>query len=108
MMIKKLTFPLSILLFSLPALGASGGDSLKSQGELNHFIKQYVNATNTHRFSQVQSLLAKDAIFWFNGEESKGLVAIQAAFEQSWNYLPDEIYGIEKVEWLAVTPISAT
>ena len=104
---KKLISTLIIILFCFPALASVPKDSLKITLELNDFIKQYVDATNSHNFDNVQPLVLKEAVYWFNKEESRGIVTIRANFEKSWNYLPDEIYGIEKVEWLAVTPNTA-
>ncbi|HYH13665.1 MAG TPA: nuclear transport factor 2 family protein [Flavisolibacter sp.] len=97
-----------IIILCLPAMATKSHDSLKIYPELNGFIKRYVVATNSHDFSQVHPLLIQGAVYWFNGEESKGALAIRASFEKSWRYLPDEVYGIEKVEWLLVTSNSAT
>lgn len=76
--------------------------------ELNAFIQRYVDATNSHEFANVAPLLTPDAVYWFNQRGTEGVKNIQAYFEDTWRTLPDEVYGIENVRWLAVDANSAT
>lgn len=96
------------LLFYKSATANSVSDSLKLQEELNTFIGQYVDATNSHDFANVQPLLLPNAVYWFNKSSSQGIAEIKTNFVRTWSVLPDEVYGIENVKWLTVTSNSAT
>ncbi|PRY00365.1 ketosteroid isomerase-like protein [Pontibacter ummariensis] len=98
------------LFFVLHSSFASVADTGKPkvERELNAFIKDYVDATNSHDFDTVEPLLLAEAVFWFNKSESQGIDAIRKNFESTWGYLPDEVYGIEKVKWLSIEKNSAT
>ncbi len=92
--------------FTSVTLGA--GASPKKEQELNAFLQAYVDATNSHDFANVQPLLKSEAVYWFNKNESEGIDALKVNFEGTWNYLPDEVYGIENIRWLSVEKKSAT
>lgn len=96
------------LLCCFSTIASEEKDNPKAERGLNAFIKDYVDATNSHNFAKVQELLLPDAIYWFNKNESKGIAAIKANFESTWSYLPDEVYGIKNVRWLSVEKNSAT
>ena len=96
------------LLSCYAALASNTGAGTKAEQELNAFIQRYVDATNSHDFTHVEPLLLPDAVYWFNKNESKGIAAIKKNFESTWSYLPDEVYGIEKVQWLSVQKNSAS
>ena len=96
------------LFFCKAASANSGNDSLLIQKELNAFIQQYVNATNSHQFANVEPLLLPNAVYWFNKSSSQGIAEIKTSFERTWSVLPDEVYGIEKVKWLTIAVNSAT
>lgn len=104
---KKALIMFLSLLFST-AVMAQTTHRPKTEEELNAFIKHYVEATNSHDFSQVAPLLLSDAVYWFNKDESQGITAIKKNFESTWNYLPDEVYGIENIKWLSIGKNSAT
>jgi len=105
---KKIIKTLLCFLFSIPVLGFKGDAKSQTEQELAAFIHQYVVATNSHNFENVRPLLQSNAVYWFNQIESKGLQEVEASFNKSWNYLPDEVYGIEDVIWLSVDKRSAT
>ncbi|NEM97423.1 YybH family protein [Pontibacter burrus] len=96
------------LLCSIPVLGFAGKVDPETKQELATFMQQYVTATNSHNFANVQPLLQPDAVYWFNKKESRGLPEIEASFNESWNYLPDEVYGIEDITWLSIDKRIAT
>ncbi|WP_299823400.1 nuclear transport factor 2 family protein [uncultured Pontibacter sp.] len=105
---KKTSCILLGLFLCLTALTAGNKKKPKPTQELDSFLQQYVQATNSHDFNQVRRLLTPDAVYWFNKQESRGLQEIQASFEVSWSYLPDEIYSIKNITWLSVEKNSAT
>lgn len=107
-MLKHVVKLLLCLLLSLPALSFPGDTDPDTEQELTAFMQRYVAATNSHDFTHVEPLLLPDAVYWFNKNESKGLQQIEVNFNQSWSYLPDEVYGIEDVKWLSVDKNSAT
>src|SRR5215831_14121928 len=65
-------------------------------------MDEYAVRTNIHRFDNVAELIAEDAIFIFSDGTFRGLQAIRKAFEETWSYIRDEIYGIDNLQWLAV------
>ncbi|WP_221627095.1 nuclear transport factor 2 family protein [Pontibacter sp. Tf4] len=89
-------------------LGFVGKANLEAKQEVAAFMQRYVAATNSHNFANVQPLLQPGAVYWFNKKESRGLPEIEAGFNESWNYLPDEVYGIENITWLSIDKRSAT
>lgn len=78
------------------------------QGELDQFMQTYEKASNSHRFSNVQPLLSSDAVYFFSDETLYGLEKIQQAFESTWNKIKEEVYHIEDLKWLVITPDFAT
>lgn len=94
---------LALSLGAAPAFAAP-----PTQQELDGFIKQYVDATNSHDFANVRPLLLPGAVYWFNKQDKQGTAVIQAYFEDTWRKLPDEVYGIENVKWLSIDENSAT
>ena len=107
-MIKHLVKTLLCFLLSLPVLGFSVGTNPETEQELAAFIQRYVAATNSHNFENVRPMLQPEAVYWFNKKESKGLPEIEVSFNESWKYLPDEVYGIKDITWLSVDKRSAT
>lgn len=102
---RKTTLAVLYLLLHTAALAGDRGSKIKA--ELESFLVRYVTATNSHDFNQVQPLLRPQAVYWFNKEESLGLPAIRESFERTWAYLPDEVYGLENVQWLSIGRHSA-
>ncbi|RAL24291.1 DUF4440 domain-containing protein [Thermoflavimicrobium daqui] len=76
--------------------------------ELQSFIQQYEDATNTHDFSEVAKLIKTDAIYFFSDGTFRGLAEIKKAFERNWNTIQDEVYQIKDIEWISFTERSAT
>jgi ketosteroid isomerase-like protein len=74
---------------------------------VEEFLRDYIRATNTHRFDAVAPLIAEDAIFWFTSGSFRGPEAIRAAFEKTWRMIQDEEYTVEDVHWLAIDESSA-
>jgi ketosteroid isomerase-like protein len=75
--------------------------------ELNQFLKEYENQTNTHVFENLRPLIAEDAVFWFPDGSYKGIYEIQKAFEATFSRIQDEDYHINNLEWLAIGPVLA-
>lgn len=47
-------------------------------------LAQYIAATNTHDFSNVQPLLDPAAVYWFTDKTCTSLEEIKNYFEQAW------------------------
>ncbi|GHO83299.1 YybH family protein [Dictyobacter formicarum] len=62
---------------------------------------EYEQRTNTHQFREVEPLLADDAIYWFSEGSYQGKDEIKQAFEKTWDFIQNERYAIENVQWLA-------
>lgn len=75
--------------------------------QLDQFLKQYEEATNSHDFDNVASLIAKDAVYWFSDGSYEGLASIRKAFESAWKTVKDEVYTISNVRWLAISETAA-
>ena len=105
---KVITSTFLCLFICFASITLSTGASPKTEQELKAFLKAYVDATNSHDFANVQPLLLPEAVYWFNQNESEGIDAIKVNFERTWSYLPDEVYGIEKIKWLSIDKKSAT
>lgn len=71
------------------------------------FLHEYEQRANTHRFEEVASLIAENAIFWFSDGSFQGKTAIKQAFERTWEYIQDEQYTIDQVKWLQENEQSA-
>lgn len=69
--------------------------------ELEDFLKQYEVATNSHKFDNVQSLVAVDAVYWFSDGSFEGHATIREAFEKTWATVKNEVYKIVNVRWVA-------
>jgi ketosteroid isomerase-like protein len=64
------------------------------------FMHQYEQRTNTHNFQEVAPLIVDDAIYWFNDGSFRGVDEIRQAFEKTWDFIQNECYRIERVQWL--------
>jgi ketosteroid isomerase-like protein len=71
--------------------------------ELVTFMQAYEQATNSHNFDQVVTLVDKQAVYWFSDGNFEGATEIRKAFEAAWQSIPDEVYDITNVRWLAAT-----
>ncbi|WP_232695554.1 YybH family protein [Brevibacillus daliensis] len=74
----------------------------------NNALQTYIEATNTHDFSQVRQILHPDAVYWFSDKTCTTLVEIQAYFENAWNVIKDEVYEARDVTWIVSEKKSAT
>lgn len=105
---RKLALALTCLPLVSKAVSAAQHGERPDEHDLNDLIKRYVDATNTHDFSHVEPLLTADAVYLFNQRAMRGVAEIKPYFEDAWRRLPDEVYGIENVQWLSVDHDSAT
>ncbi|WLD94425.1 nuclear transport factor 2 family protein [Alkalihalobacillus sp. AL-G] len=71
-------------------------------------LQTYIDATNTHDFTNVKNVLHEDAVYWFTDKTCTSLNEIQAAFENAWDVIKDEVYSATDVQWLTVDENSAT
>ncbi|WP_419880630.1 YybH family protein [Peribacillus sp. B-H-3] len=70
---------------------------------MNHIqaLENYIAATNTHVFSNVENLLAEGAIYWFTDKTCTTRDEIKKYFEHAWNTIQNEVYGAKNVRWIA-------
>lgn len=71
-------------------------------------LRQYIEATNTHDFSNVKRLLHQNAVYWFSKQTCTTMEEIQAYFEQAWDTIKNEVYSAADVQWIAVDNQCAT
>jgi ketosteroid isomerase-like protein len=71
-------------------------------------LENYISAINTHDFTNVEKVLDDNAIFWFSDKTCVSREEIKSYFENAWNLVRDEIYGVSDVQWIAVDNNSAT
>lgn len=71
-------------------------------------LKQYLQATNSHDFSNVRKVLHKDAIYWFSDKTCTTMSEIQNYFETAWDIIKEEIYTAKDVRWIATDQNTAT
>ena len=64
-------------------------------------LKAYELGLNAHRLDAVADLIAPDAAFWFSDGNQRGVDAIKAAFEKTWQVLNNDAYWLDEVEWIA-------
>lgn len=64
-------------------------------------LRQYEERINRHDFDRLLSLIAFDAIFWFNDGSYSGIDEIRAAFERTWQNLANDTYWLDNVLWIA-------
>lgn len=70
-------------------------------------LKAYERELNRRDFDALAELIAPDAVFWFSDGSHRGIEAIRAAFEATWNAPPGESYWLDELEWLAATDVAA-
>lgn len=71
-------------------------------------LENYIEATNTHRFDNVEQLLHPDAVYWFSDKTCTSINEIRAYFENAWHTIQDEIYNAQDIQWLVVEENTAT
>ncbi|WP_436239795.1 YybH family protein [Paenibacillus sp. LjRoot153] len=82
---------------------SKGGDLL----DYNEAFEKYIQATNTHDFSNVRSILDNNAVYWFADKSFTSINEIQNYFENTWNVVKNEVYTVNNVQWIAVDSNSA-
>jgi ketosteroid isomerase-like protein len=70
-------------------------------------LKSYEVLLNRRDFDALAELIAADAVFWFSDGSHRGLAEIRAAFDATWRALPEEIYWLDQLEWLAEGDLAA-
>ncbi len=75
--------------------------------DLDQFLKQYEEVSNSHDFDNVAPLIAKDAVYWFTDGSYEGLASIREAFEAAWNTVKEEVYTISNVHCVAISEAAA-
>jgi ketosteroid isomerase-like protein len=64
------------------------------------FMQAYERNSASHRFEDVDSMIADDAVFWFNDGSFYGKDSIRRAFERTWTLqIQDERYRLENLRW---------
>ena len=64
------------------------------------FMELYEKRSASHRFDEVDSLIADDAVFWFNDGSFSGKDSIRKAFSQTWSLnIQDEKYWLDNFRW---------
>ncbi len=71
-------------------------------------LTQYIFATNTHDFKEVQKLLHPKATYFFSNQTCTTHEQIQKYFENAWNTVKEENYEARDIKWLVQTNSSAT
>lgn len=71
-------------------------------------LEQYIEATNSHDFANVQRLLHQDAIYWFTDQTCTTMAQIQQYFEAAWDTIKEEVYTAKDIQWIATDGNVAT
>lgn len=75
---------------------------------MNEELQAYIDATNTHDFSQVQKCLHPDAVYFFSDRTCRNHKEIRQYFETAWIAVENEKYAAQDVEWLHIGNTSAS
>lgn len=71
-------------------------------------LKDYIAATNTHDFQNVQQLLDEKVVYWFSNQVCETLEEIRNYFENAWETIKEEVYRATNVRWLVTEEHTAT
>ncbi|WP_209847400.1 YybH family protein [Paenibacillus sediminis] len=71
-------------------------------------LEEYIAATNSHQFSNVQKIVDENAVYWFSNKTCTTINEIREYFENAWNTVQNEVYTATNVEWIAVDNNCAT
>jgi len=71
-------------------------------------LTQYIEATNTHNFDNVEKLLHENVVYWFTNTSCTTLEEIRVFFENAWDTIKEEVYSAKDVQWIAVDEHTAT
>src|SRR3989344_3355882 len=75
--------------------------------ELNKFLRDYENATNSHDFKKIKPFIEDNASYEFTNGSFNGIIEIQGAFEKTFNKIKNEVYKIYDLIWLFIDDNSA-
>lgn len=64
-------------------------------------MRDYERATNSHDVAKLAPLIAADAVYWFSDGSHRGRDAILAAIAATFGTIRDEVYRIDRLEWIA-------
>ena len=71
-------------------------------------LAAYENRINAHDFDLLLDMIAPDATFWFSDGSHRGIDAIRAAFEATWQAMgAAENYWLDQLEWIAEADTAA-
>ncbi|WDF05815.1 YybH family protein [Shouchella hunanensis] len=70
-------------------------------------LERYIEATNTHRFSEVEKVLHSEAVFWFTNQNCVTRKDIKTFFETAWTHIKEEVYEATEVKWMITTEQAA-
>lgn len=76
-------------------------------GPIN-LLEQYIDATNTHDFENVERLLHPQAIYWFSDQTCRSQEEIKNYFENAWDTIKEEKYSAADIQWLGMGNDTAT
>ncbi|WP_107943393.1 YybH family protein [Metasolibacillus fluoroglycofenilyticus] len=71
-------------------------------------LNDYISATNTHDFTNVQRMLHPNVVYWFTDKKCTTMTEIQHYFENAWEAIKEEIYEARDVQWLITNQDTAT
>lgn len=66
-------------------------------------IDDYINATNTHDFNNLLSIISSKAVYQFTDKQCIGLEEIRPYFENAWNLIKEEVYSATDIECIVDT-----
>lgn len=70
-------------------------------------LQALLRATNTHDFSNVGPLIAKDAVYFFSDATVSGRSAVGSYFRKTWETIEEEEYWAEDIRWPVVSDTTA-
>ncbi|KMJ57351.1 cag pathogenicity island protein Cag4 [Bacillus sp. LL01] len=71
-------------------------------------LEEYIEATNTHNFDNVEKSLHENVVYWFTNKTCTSLEDIRSFFENAWDTIKEEVYAAKDVQWIAVGERTAT
>ncbi|GAA0371414.1 YybH family protein [Bacillus horti] len=71
-------------------------------------LETYINATNTHDFTQVEQVLHPDAVYWFSDKTCTSIDEIKDYFNRAWDMIKEEKYTATEIQWIAADQHVAT
>lgn len=71
-------------------------------------MREYIEATNTHDFDNVEALVHADAVYFFSDQTCRAGLELRNYFERTWRTVVDEAYAAENLHWISIDEQSAT